>query len=137
MNLQKVISLVLLVFFSIYSVSCTTTKFVNPNSPPPEIKSEKIRVYTKDNQEHIFTQVRVVNDTLFGVHGIAFPEDRYGSQVVIIPVSNVSSLQYVGSDKVATALLIAVGVLVLIGVAAAIIVGQIGGVGLTPDPSGR
>lgn len=115
MKFQKVFSFILLVSFSIYSLDCTTAKFINPNNAPPEIKAKKILVYTKDNQQHFFTEVRIINDTLFGVNGIVFPEDRNGPQVVSISVSNIEYIQHAVRDEDANVLANVVSVLAITG----------------------
>jgi len=129
MKARSLMSFVILIFFSLYSASCTMTKFVNPKDPPPKIKSKNIKIFTKDNREFYFTEVRLENDTLYGVSNRSFPADIHAPEVQAIPTSSIGSISYVAPDRLGTAIVIGVTALTLIAIAVAVSAPDFGDMG--------
>ena len=84
-------------FFYVLSLSgCSTTLMVRPEERPKKIKSEKIWVNTTDQRQFLFTEIRVQNDTLFGVSEAPFPTDFHSAEVVALAYSDIDSIKYRG-----------------------------------------
>ena len=119
MRPNKTTAAVILFFFALQLSGCTTIKLVRPGKKPERLKSKKITVTTIDQRAYQFSEIRVYGDTLYGVNGVPFPEDRHNPDVISVPFSDVQSIYYRGHNTTLTVSLIFAGLTVL-AVAAAL-----------------
>jgi|GEM_PF-4786327 len=121
MRPSKIITVVILLSFALQLLGCHTIKLVRPGKTPERLKSKKITVVTTNQRAYTFTEIRVYSDTLYGVNGIKFPEDRHNSEVISVPFSEVESIYYRGHNTALTVTSIFTGLVFLTAVAAVLI----------------
>jgi len=93
------------------------------------LQTKNIKIFTKDNREFYFTEVRLENDTLYGVSNRSFPADIHAPEVQAIPTSSIGSISYVAPDRLGTAIVIGVTALTLIAIAVAVSAPDFGDMG--------
>ena len=127
MRPSRITAVVILFCFAFQIFGCTSIKLVRPGQKPERLKSKKITVVTIDQKAYTFSEIRVYSDTLYGVFGIPFPEDRANQEVITLPFSDVESIYYRGHSSGKTLGLIWFCLTTVAAAAAIAIAAEVGG----------